>query len=93
MLTLAKGNSSHALYFAKCARVGQWAIEVEDNGQGIEKKQQSKIFDIFYRANEASDGSGLFIVAEAVEKLNGNIEVQSKVNVGKKITIRFRDAD
>lgn len=68
-----------------------WEIEVEDNGVGIEKDQQSKIFDMFYRANEASDGSGLglFIVAEAVEKLNGNIKVQSKINFGTKISIRF----
>ena len=69
-----------------------WILEVEDNGLGIEEEQQSKIFDMFYRANEASDGSGLglFIVAEAVEKLSGHIEVQSKINAGTKITIRFR---
>jgi two-component system sensor histidine kinase/response regulator len=73
----------------------QWVIEVEDYGQGIDKKQQSKIFEMFNRENEASDGSGLglFIVAEAVEKLSGNIEVQSKVNAGTKITIQFKLAN
>ena len=39
---------------------------------------------MFYRATEQSDGSGigLYIVKNAVEKLNGRIRVESEVNVG-----------
>ena len=64
---------------------------VEDNGQGIEKEAKEKIFEMFYRANEQSDGSGLglFIVSEAVEKLNGSIEVVSQPKVGSTFKLLF----
>lgn len=64
-------------------------IVVEDNGQGIEPLHVDRIFDMFYRASESSYGSGLglYIVKNAVNKLNGNINVQSVVNQGTKFTI------
>lgn len=54
-------------------------IQVIDNGLGIEESHQEKIFDMFYRASEGGSGSGigLFIVKEAVEKLGGEIHVES----------------
>lgn len=59
-------------------------IEIEDNGSGIEDKHLEKIFDMFYRATDRGQGSGLglFIVKETVEKLNGKIEVRSKSGKG-----------
>jgi signal transduction histidine kinase len=53
---------------------------LEDNGQGISKEALPKIFDMFYRANEQSDGSGLglYIVKEVVERLNGEIRMESE---------------
>lgn len=64
-------------------------IEVADNGQGIKKELQSEVFNMFYRANEKSTGSGLglYIVRNAVEKLNGNIQLKSKELSGTKISI------
>ena len=55
-------------------------IVIEDNGNGIDKKYQSKIFDMFYRASEKSYGSGLglYIVKMAVTKLHGSIELLSE---------------
>lgn len=55
-----------------------------DNGIGIENDHVSRIFDMFFRANTTKDGSGLglYIVKEAVEKLNGKIELHSTVGVG-----------
>jgi signal transduction histidine kinase/ligand-binding sensor domain-containing protein len=52
-------------------------IEVEDNGIGIEKEHQEKIFDMFFRATTNSEGSGLglYIVKDVVEKLQGTINV------------------
>ncbi len=59
-------------------------IKVIDNGIGIEKKYQSKIFNMFYRANDQNTGSGLglFIVQETVDKLKGKIHLTSEVNKG-----------
>jgi len=63
-------------------------IEIEDNGIGIKKEFQSKIFDMFFVTNSnKGTGLGLYIVKEAVENLNGNIIVESEINVGSKFTI------
>jgi|GEM_PF-3804362 PAS domain S-box-containing protein len=54
-------------------------IIVEDNGRGINSQIISKIFDMFYRGDLNSKGSGLglYIVQNGVEKLNGNITVRN----------------
>jgi len=55
-------------------------IEVTDNGLGIEKVIESKIFEMFYVGNEHSDGNGLglYIVQKSADLLNGTINVQSE---------------
>lgn len=64
-------------------------ITFEDNGIGIEKSQQSKIFDMYYRANELSKGSGLglYLIKKGIEKLNGEIKVDSELGKGTTFTI------
>lgn len=59
-------------------------IAVEDNGQGIRQSELERIFDMFHRANESSDGSGLglYIVKELIDKLGGNIKVSSTYGKG-----------
>jgi len=59
-------------------------IVVKDNGIGIDRKDIKDIFNMFYRATEFSSGSGLglYIVKETVEKLQGNITIESSLNVG-----------
>jgi len=59
-------------------------IDFTDNGIGIEEEQLGSIFDMFYRASEISQGSGigLYIVKGAIEKLGGKITVKSKLAGG-----------
>jgi len=66
-------------------------VRISDNGSGIEKSKQDKIFDMFYRASEKSGGSGigLYIVKEIVSKLNGTITVESEPEVGSTFILRF----
>jgi len=58
-------------------RGGQVVIHVKDNGEGIDDKYKDKIFDMFFRGNENSIGSGLglYIVKVVVEKLNGSVHL------------------
>jgi len=65
------------------------SISIKDNGIGIDQEHLHKIFDMFYRATEKSEGSGLgmYIVKQSVEKLGGTIEIDSKVNKGTSIEI------
>jgi PAS domain S-box-containing protein len=64
-------------------------IVIEDNGEGIPKDKLQKIFDMFYRASENSEGSGLgmYIVKNVIKKLNAKIDVQSKEGEGTKFTL------
>ena len=59
-------------------------IIVKDNGIGISKEGQTKIFDMFYRVSDETDGTGLglFLVKETIEKLNGKINVESELGKG-----------
>jgi signal transduction histidine kinase len=68
-----------------------FCIKVEDNGQGIDREYHTKIFDMFYRANEKSKGSGLglYIVKEALMKLSGSIQLDSTPGLGTTITIKL----
>ena len=65
------------------------AISIEDNGIGIAENHLDKIYDMFYRAAEDSNGSGLglYLVNETVKLLKGNIEITSTLNVGTKVRI------
>jgi len=57
------------------------SIKVADNGIGIDAHYRDKVFEMFYRATELSEGSGLglYIVKNAVAKLDGSISVRSEV--------------
>ena len=59
-------------------------IRVEDNGIGIDDESLPKIFEMFYRATTKAEGSGigLYIVKNAIEKLGGEIKIDSKSTVG-----------
>ncbi|MCC5944232.1 MAG: PAS domain S-box protein [Bernardetiaceae bacterium] len=61
----------------------------EDNGIGISKIHQDKIFDMFFRATDQAKGSGLglYIVQSAIRKLNGHINLESQENIGSKFEI------
>jgi PAS domain S-box-containing protein len=66
-------------------------IQVIDNGQGIPLQAQDKIFDMFYRASENSKGSGLglYIVKEMIERIGGEIFLQSELGEGTTFSIKL----
>lgn len=66
-------------------------LKVEDNGQGIPSEHQSNIFNMFYRATEKNQGSGLglYILKRAVERMQGSISFTSVLNEGTSFEIRI----
>lgn len=64
--------------------MGKVSFVVADNGEGIDKEHHSKIFDMFYRASENSNGTGLglYIVKETLGRIGGSVELQSKKGTG-----------
>jgi hypothetical protein len=59
-------------------------VRIKDNGIGMEETIVNQIFDMHFRGNERSTGTGLglYIVKTAVDALNGKIYVQSKISEG-----------
>ena len=65
-------------------------ISITDNGLGILNEHLEKIFTQFFKTkNNQGSGLGLFIVKEALNKIDGKISVSSSLNHGTtfKITI------
>lgn len=71
------------------ATASNYMIKVEDNGKGIEPEHLDHIFDMFYRANEYAQGSGLglYILKESVLKMGGTVDAASKAGQGTTFTI------
>ena len=70
-----------------CARRGNRAVFcVRDNGPGIAKADQSRIFDRFYKAdtshNSRGSGLGLAIADEIVRNLGEKLWVESETGSG-----------
>ena len=72
------------------------SVEVVDHGVGIRKRDQKRIFDKFYRADDYLtrdvDGTGLGLAfAKYIAKVhNGDIRVTSQVNGGSVFTLQLR---
>ena len=70
--------------------------QIEDNGAGIEKINQQKIFDKFYRepqhlqnGNSQGFGIGLYVVKRFVSILNGDLHIKSEPGKGTVITLNL----
>ena len=70
-------------------------LSVKDNGIGITKENQEKVFERFYRVDEArvsvgdesSTGLGLAIVKQVVQDHKGTIEIESDLGKGTEFII------
>jgi signal transduction histidine kinase/ABC-type amino acid transport substrate-binding protein len=61
---------------------------VEDNGIGIKPDYQQKVFEVFHRLNPSEDiegeGLGLSIVTRIIDRLGGEIWLDSEIDIGSK---------
>ncbi len=66
-------------------------LHISDNGVGIKHTLKNNVFEMFFRGNSNSSGSGLglYFVKNAVNKLNGKIELKSEEGIGTNITIQL----
>ena len=64
-------------------------IVITDNGIGIKREFLKNVFEMFYRANLSSGGTGLglYLVKIAVEKLGGSINIESIEGLGTTVTV------
>lgn len=64
-------------------------LTFQDNGIGIKEEHLNKVFHMFYRATDQNTGSGLglYIVKDAIDKLDGVIKIDSVFGEGTTIQI------
>ena len=72
----------------------QTIIQVCDRGMGIPLQQQNRIFERFYRVDEARNryggtGLGLSIVKTLVEGMGGSISVRSQIEEGTTFSVKL----
>ncbi|EHO06045.1 hypothetical protein HMPREF9714_03069 [Myroides odoratimimus CCUG 12901] len=100
LLNLLENSIKYGGTEIKCiisSEANQYTITIIDNGMGIAKDKQSDVFKKFYRVREGNIhntqglGIGLYQVQQIVKSLHGNININSKLQVGTtfKITIPY----
>jgi len=74
-------------------------VTVRDTGIGIEQDALPHVFDRFWRADkvrsrsEGGAGLGLSLASQIVQKLGGNISVESEAGRGSSFTVQLQSAD
>ena len=73
---------------------GYLVLEIQDNGLGIKKEQQHKLFTMFKRLHSHVEGTGigLYIVKRIIENNGGRIEVESELGKGTTFRVYFKQA-
>ncbi len=68
-------------------------FSISDNGKGVAKEYQDKIWELFYRLDTHSkvegEGVGLTVVKRIVERHNGKIWMESQEGVGSKFFVQI----
>ncbi|MBC6110857.1 ATP-binding protein [Pedobacter fastidiosus] len=85
----AKYSRKDSLIALKCEIIGDFVqVSIEDEGIGIHKEDQSKLFNRFFRVDSpntktiAGFGVGLYICEEIIKKHQGKIWMESEMGKG-----------
>lgn len=77
---------------ASAQEAGKIILKIKDNGKGINlEKHGDDLFGMYktFHGNSDAEGIGLFITKYQVESMGGQLEVESKENVGTTFTLSF----
>lgn len=74
---------------------GTIRIQVRDNGSGIDQARLKDLFKPFHTTKKHGTGLGLVIIRKMLAKMNGTVEISSRVNEGTlvEITLPSRKTD
>jgi signal transduction histidine kinase len=88
---LPSGNPNPARGIPRSA-VPSVRFWVEDNGIGIPKAAQDKIFKLFHRLNQNYEGTGvgLAVVRKTIEKMGGDVGLESEPGQGARFWLQLR---
>jgi signal transduction histidine kinase len=69
---------------------GRAQLEVADQGKGLDRSQQEKIYDMFYSERTHGAGIGLALVRQIVDAHGATIEIRSEQNQGATFIVTFK---
>jgi len=90
--------SSHNIINSETDENDLVKIIVEDFGVGMSRKNLDSLFSLsssfstYGTNNESGNGLGLIFTKDMIERLNGNISVESKPGLGTKISFTLKKA-
>lgn len=91
-LKYAKEDIPPVVNISSFQRNAQVVLKVEDNGQGLNVKEDTgRIFELYQRfhANRTGKGMGLYLVKSQVEAMGGKITYESEVGKGTTFYVSF----
>jgi PAS domain S-box-containing protein len=65
-----------------CRNEGKLMVSIADNGPGIPRERQSKVFDLYFTTKSSGTGLGLSIVHQIVSEHGGELSVTSEEGHG-----------
>ena len=85
-----KGKPNHFIVFGAREEEGAIVFHVQDNGTGMDRGTQEKLFTLFFSSKgQRGTGLGLFISNQAIRQHGGSIKVQSERGEGSRFTIKL----
>lgn len=64
-------------------------VQISDNGMGMDKETQNKLFDPFFTGKSSGMGLGLTSTQNIIQLHNGSIDVESELGAGSSFTIKI----
>ncbi len=73
-------------------RESEWAVvSIKDNGIGLQKDSEGKLFDLFFTTKEKGTGLGLSTVKKIIDAHSGQISItQNAPEIGSGLCVKFR---
>jgi two-component system, NtrC family, sensor histidine kinase HydH len=68
---------------------GNVAIQIEDEGNGIEAEIMEQIWNPFFTTKEKGTGLGLGIVKNLIEAHSGNLDIENRPEGGARVTVQL----
>lgn len=78
-----------------CHKGKKLVLSIEDNGLGINRENQGKMFTLFKRFHSHVDGTGmgLYIVKRIMDNSGGHVHVKSEADKGTTFTLTFQQQE
>jgi two-component system sporulation sensor kinase B len=77
------------LYVITTSTKSAVTIKVVDNGVGMNKEQIHRFGEPYYSSKEKGTGLGSMVVVRTIQTMKGMLEIDSTVNEGTAITVKF----